>query len=109
MPDPKQNQIDPALDSLKDFFKVSKKSASAISKMRQDVIFSEGTFSPKIKTAMALVWSISAKCEPCLKYYAVKAKELGLTEEEVGRAFSCWLNDGGMCRRDVVFEGVSCF
>lgn len=95
MSDSKQNQIDPALDSLKDFVKVSKKSASAIMKMRQEIIFSEGIFSPKMKASMALVWSISAQCEPCLKYYVLKAKELGLREEELGELLAVGSVMGG--------------
>ncbi|MCB1180500.1 MAG: carboxymuconolactone decarboxylase family protein [Chlamydiia bacterium] len=95
MPNSKQNPLDPALDSMKDFFKASKKSASAILKMRQDIIFSEGILSSKIKAAMALVWSISAKCDPCLKYYAVKAKEMGLTEEELGELLAVGSTMGG--------------
>lgn len=90
-----ENQIDPALESMKEFSKLSKSTASAIQKMRQDAIFSDGIFSPKIKAAMATLWSISAKCEPCLKYYAVKSKELGLSEEELGELLAVGSAMGG--------------
>ncbi len=64
-------------------------------KMRQEILFSKGVFSPKTKLSMALIWSIATKCEPCLKYYAVKAKEAGLTEEELGELLTVGSTMGG--------------
>lgn len=76
--------IDSALGLMSEFSKVSKNTSSHINKMRQEAVFTDGVFSSKIKALAATLWGISARCEPCLKYYILKAKELGATEEEVG-------------------------
>lgn len=76
--------IDPTLGLLDEFGKVSQHTSSHIHQMRQDVIFSDGIFPAKVKALAAVLWGISACCEPCLKFYIVKAKELGITEPEVG-------------------------
>jgi len=76
--------IDPALGLMGEFSKVTKNTAGHIQKMRQEAIFTDGVFPAKVKALAAALWGISARCEPCLKFYMLKAKELGATEQEVG-------------------------
>jgi len=77
-------KIDPALGLMGEFSKVSKGTSERIQEMRQEGIFSDGIFPSKTKVLAAALWGISARCEPCLKFYILKAKELGVTEAEVG-------------------------
>lgn len=76
--------IDPALGLMGEFSKVTKNTAGHIQKMRHEAIFTDGVFPAKVKALAAALWGISARCEPCLKFYVLKAKELGATEQEVG-------------------------
>lgn len=76
--------IDSALGLTGEFSKVSKNTVSHISKMRQEAIFTDGAFPSKIKALAAALWGVSVRCEPCFKYYILKAKEFGATVEEVG-------------------------
>lgn len=87
--------IDPALGLMAEFSGISHGTSSHIMKMRQEAIFTEGVFSSKVKVLMAALWGISARCEPCLKFYILKAKGLGATEEEVGEILSVALTMGG--------------
>ena len=84
----KLKDIDPALDLMGEFSKISNGTSSKIQQMRQDAIFSDGVISAKHKALAATLWGISTRCEPCLKYYILKAKELGATKEEVGEMLS---------------------
>jgi alkylhydroperoxidase/carboxymuconolactone decarboxylase family protein YurZ len=76
--------IDPALELMSAFSKITRNTAGHIQKMRQEAIFTDGLFPAKVKALAAALWGISARCEPCLKFYILKAKELGATEQEVG-------------------------
>lgn len=50
--------------------------------MRQDAIFSDGVLPARIKALAAALWSVSARCEPCIDAYMRKAQELGATPDE---------------------------
>ena len=76
--------IDPALGLMAEFSRVTKNTAGHIQKMRQEAVFTDGVFPAKVKALAAALWGISARCEPCLKFYVQKAKELGATPEELG-------------------------
>lgn len=76
--------IDPALGLMGEFSKVTSNTAGHIQKMREEAVFTDGVFPAKVKALAAALWGISARCEPCLKFYVLKAKELGATEEEIG-------------------------
>jgi AhpD family alkylhydroperoxidase len=52
--------------------------------MRQGNIYADGALSGKTKTLMAVLWSVAVRCEPCVRYYAHKASDLGVTEAELG-------------------------
>lgn len=75
--------IDSALGLMDEFNKISQKTSSHIHAMRQEAIFTNGSVPAKLKALAAAVWGISARCEPCLKFYILKAKELGASEAEV--------------------------
>ncbi len=87
--------IDPAFDTMKEFSNVSSGTASHIHHMRQNAIFTDGVLEAKLKTMAAMLWSVSARCEPCLKYYAAKAVELGATREELGEMLAVASTMGG--------------
>lgn len=76
--------IDPALGLMKEFSRKTLGTTAAIHKMRQDVIFTDGKVPAKYKTLAAALWSISARCEPCIRFYIQEAAKLGATEEELG-------------------------
>jgi len=88
-------QIDPALDLMADFGKLSHGTSQKINAIRQETIFTNGEISSHLKALIAVLWGISARCEPCLKYYMLKAKELGATEKEVGEILSIASTMGG--------------
>lgn len=89
------NQIDPALSLMGEFSKINGGTTQKIQQMRQDVIFKDGHFPAKLKALIAALWGVSARCEPCLKYYVLKAKELGITEEELGEILAIASTMGG--------------
>lgn len=57
--------------------------AAHIEQMRQLVLYADGALSARTKVLAALLWSISARCEPCVTHYAHKAVELGASNEEL--------------------------
>jgi len=89
------NVIDPALEMMKEFSRHTKGTAAAIQRMRQDAIFSDGSVKAKYKALAATLWSISARCEPCIKYYVQQAIKLGTTEEELGEFLAVGSTMGG--------------
>lgn len=89
------NAIDPALGMLGEFAKVTRGTAGHLQRMRHEAIFTDGAISAKMKALAAALWSISARCEPCLKFYILKAKELGATESEIGEILAVAAVMGG--------------
>ena len=88
-------KIDPALELMKDFGKVTNGLPALIEQMRQKAIFSEGTVPRKFKILTAMIWAISARCEPCFKYYIYQAVKAGATEAELGEFLSIASTMGG--------------
>jgi AhpD family alkylhydroperoxidase len=80
--DPKN--IDPAYEVMRDFAKHAHGTTAHIQKMRQDVIYADGAIPAKYKALAATLWSVSARCEPCIKYYALQAAKHGASEAEIG-------------------------
>lgn len=78
------NTIDPALDLFGEFGKLTKGTARHIAAMRQEAIFTDGAVLARTKALAAMLWAISARCEPCSKYYVQQAVRLGATEGELG-------------------------
>ena len=56
--------------------------------MRKKHLYADGELPAKTKVLMGLLWSVSARCEPCVKYYAQKARELGASEAELGETLA---------------------
>ena len=59
------------------------KAASHIEQMRTDAIYTDGALPSRTKALAAMLWSVSARCEPCLAHYARKATELGASRDEL--------------------------
>ena len=91
--DPKK--VDPAYGHLKEFSKVGLGTTALIHKMREEVIFKDGALEAKYKALIAALWGVSMRCEPCLTYHMLKAKELGITEAEVGEVLAIGSTMGG--------------
>ena len=91
----KLQQIDPALGLMEGFSKVSLGTTAKIQQMRQEVIFTDGHLPAKLKALAAMLCGINARCEPCLKFYVLKAKELGISEEELGEVLAVASTMGG--------------
>lgn len=87
--------IDPALGLMGEFSKISQGTSAHVQKMRQEAIFTDRVLPAKFKALTATIWGISARCEPCLKFYILKAKELGATEKEVGEILAVASAMGG--------------
>tara|TARA_R110000868_G_scaffold25050_3_gene97857 strand:- start:909 stop:1196 length:288 start_codon:yes stop_codon:yes gene_type:complete len=67
------------------FSKVGLGTTQKIQQMRQEVIFTDGQLSTKFKALAAMLCDFNSRCEPCLKFYVLKTKELGVSEEEFGK------------------------
>ena len=63
--------------------------------MREEVIFKDGALEAKYKSLIAALWGVSMRCDPCLTYYMLKAKELGITEAEVEEVLTIGSTMGG--------------
>lgn len=87
--------IDPALDLMGDFAKVTHGVTRHIQQMRQAVIFTDGALPARQKALAAMLWSISARCEPCIVFYVQQAVTLGATESELGEALAVASTMGG--------------
>lgn len=88
-------KIDPALELMKEFGKVTNGMPALIEQMRQKAIFSEGAVPKKFKILTAMIWAISARCEPCFKYYVQQAIKVGTTEVELGEFLAIASTMGG--------------
>jgi AhpD family alkylhydroperoxidase len=88
-------KVDPSFESLSAFAKATSGSPKDIQAMREKNIYKDGIFSAKIKTMLALLWSVSEKCEPCINYYAQKSREFGATEVELGEFLAVASTMGG--------------
>lgn len=87
--------IDPALELMKDFGKITNGMPNLIEQMRQKSIFSDGVVPKKFKILTAMTWAISARCEPCFKYYIQQAVKAGSSEQELGEFLAVASTMGG--------------
>ena len=76
--------IDPALGLMTEFGQITKGTVRHLDQMRQDAIFAEGSVPARYKALAAMLWSISARCEPCFTFYVRQAARLGASEKELG-------------------------
>lgn len=88
-------RIDPALGLMKEFSRRTLGTAAAIQRMRQEVLFKDGAVPARFKTLAAVLWAVSARCEPCIRYYVQEAARLGATEEELGEFLAVGSTMGG--------------
>lgn len=87
--------IDPSLSLIAEFGKLTKTTTRHIHAMRQEAIFAESVLPARFKTLAAMLWAISAHCEPCLKFYVQQAVRLGATETELGEMLAVASTMGG--------------
>lgn len=88
-------EIDQAFDMMKEFGQLTKGTAANIQKMRQQAIFADGVVPAKYKALAAVLWSISARCEPCITFYVQEAAKKGVTREELGEYLAVGSTMGG--------------
>ena len=88
-------KIDPALELMKDFAKITGGMPALIEQMRKKAIFSDVAFPQKFKILTSMIWAISARCEPCFKYYVQRAVNAGATEAEFGEFLAIASTMGG--------------
>ncbi|MEY2161259.1 MULTISPECIES: carboxymuconolactone decarboxylase family protein [unclassified Rhodanobacter] len=87
--------IDPVLDLMGDFAKVTHGVTRHIQQMRQAAIFTDGALPARQKALAAMLWSISARCEPCIVFYVQQAVTFGATEAELGDVLAVASTMGG--------------
>lgn len=87
--------IDPALDLMGEFARLTLGTARHIQQMRQAVIFTDGALPARQKALAAMLWSISARCEPCIVYYVQQAVTHGASEAELGEVLAVAATMGG--------------
>lgn len=63
--------------------------------LRQEAIFTDGALPARVKALAAVLWSVSARCEPCIEAYMRKARELGATPQESGEMLAIASAMGG--------------
>ncbi|MBV5292942.1 MAG: carboxymuconolactone decarboxylase family protein [Curvibacter lanceolatus] len=87
--------IDPALGLMAEFGKLTGNTTRHINQMRQEAIFKDGELPARVKALSAMLWAISARCEPCFKFYVQQAVKLGATEREMGEMLAVASTMGG--------------
>lgn len=87
--------IDPALGLMAEFGKLTGNTTRHINQMRQEAIFKDGALQARVKALSAMLWAISARCEPCFKFYVQQAVKLGATEKEMGEMLAVASTMGG--------------
>ncbi len=65
-----------------EFRRLSPVVTGGVARMRQGA-YSDGAVKAKYKVLTALVASVILRCEPCIRAYAQKAREMGADEKEV--------------------------
>ena len=69
--------IDPALALMAEFGQITKGTTRHINQMRQDAIFADGAVPARYKALAAMLRAVSARCEPCFKFYYMCSKPFG--------------------------------
>ncbi|RUL77673.1 carboxymuconolactone decarboxylase family protein [Dyella choica] len=87
--------IDPALGLMGDFDKLTHGVTRPIQQMRQAAIFTDGALPARQKSLGAMLWSISARCEPCIVFYVQQAVKYGASEAELGEVLAVAAAMGG--------------
>lgn len=87
--------IDPAFDLMGKFGRITKGIPALIQKMRLQAIFADAAVPSKYKAMAAVLWSVAARCEPCIAFYVQEAAKRGITEEELGEFLAVASTMGG--------------
>ncbi len=87
--------IDPALGLMAEFAQLTKGTAQHVQQMRQDAIFTDGAVPARYKALAAMLWAVSARCEPCIKFYVRQAVHLGAAKHELGEFLAVASTMGG--------------
>lgn len=87
--------IDPALSLMGEFGQLTKGTVRHIGEMRQAAVFSEGAVPARLKALAAMLWAVSARCEPCFTFYVQQAHRLGATKAELGEFLAVASTMGG--------------
>jgi AhpD family alkylhydroperoxidase len=90
-----QTDIDPALGLMAEFGKLTKDTVRHINQMRQDAIIADGAVPARFKALAAMLWAVSARCEPCFKFYVEQAVRLGANQAELGEFLAVASTMGG--------------
>ena len=53
-----------------------------------------------------MLWAVSARCEPCFKFYVQQAVRLGAAKTDLGEFLAVASTMGRVRRRDVGLEGL---
>ena len=86
---------DSELAAHREFGEISHGTARHLKVMRQETLFTDGVLPARLKALAAALWSVSARCEPCIRFYMQKARELGATREEIGEMLAVASTMGG--------------
>ena len=84
-----------APDIMAEFSKLTHASTAHMNKLRMTTIYTDGEVSAKYKVMAAALWSVSARCEPCVKYYAREACQRGVTDKEFAEFMAVATGMGG--------------
>lgn len=95
MKTPESTSQNPPSALLAEFAAITSGTARHLKHMRQDAIFNNGVLSARIKALVAALWSVSARCEPCIEFYMRKARALGATRAEAGEILAIASTMGG--------------
>jgi len=87
--------FDPALALMGQFGKLSGGSTAAMHTLRTKTLYSDGEVPSKYKVLAAALWSVSARCEPCIKYYINEAIKRDVTEKELAEFLAVATGMGG--------------
>lgn len=82
------------MSETKDFARALGTSAP-MQQLRERAIYADGEVPARLKTLAALLWSVSARCEPCIAHYAGEARSRGASAAELGEILAVATAMGG--------------
>lgn len=92
-----------------EFGRIGGGTARHLQAMRQEALFADGALSARFKVLAAVLWSVSARCEPCIRYYVARAQELGATEQELGELLAVAATMGGCVGETWALKAIEAF
>lgn len=101
--------IDPALGGIGELARIGGGTVGHLRAMRQHAINTDGALPARFKALSAVLWSISARCEPCIRYYVTRARALGATEAELGEILAVAATMGGCVGETWALKALAAF